>query len=206
MIQTLVLLAAFVGQTDGLSILDFHSQTCPPCRTMRPLMADLRKAGYPVKTIDIQADEAAAAKYSVNAVPTVIIVDRDGAELKRFMGVQDPNDIAKAFNRELKAKPKAKAEPEQPYAPDLPHHPSIPKPWETVDSRIRVIGSRSTGFGSGTIISASTGIRSDRRDVCPYLFHLHDRKEAKPSENPKKIAVDTFDGVLKGNNPAKVTY
>ena len=204
MIQTLALLLSLVGQTGDkpVRILDFHSPSCGPCRSMRPAIDALVKGQYPVQTIDVSQDAAAANRYGVTAVPTQILVDRDGAELSRKVGASPAQEIANWYLAETaKIAPKAEAEPEQPRGP--PASSANPKPWETV-VRIRVIGSRSTGFGSGTII-ASTESEAIVA-TCAHIFHLHDRKEAKPSEFPKKIAVDTFDGVLKGNNPAKVTH
>ena len=185
-------------------ILDFHATWCPPCKTMRPKIAALRKAGFPIETVDIDQDPTTAAKYSVKAVPTVVIVDRGGAELKRFLGDQDPADISDEFNRQLK-----KEKPSRPASsPESPRPPpessgENPKPWETV-VRIRVIGNRTTGFGSGTVI-ASTESEAIVA-TCAHIFKLDGRPQVAPSAFPKKIAVDCFDGILTGTSPAKVKF
>lgn len=204
MMQSLLLFLAIVGQTPdthGITVLDFYSKTCPPCRVMRPRIKELVDADYPVKTIDIQADTATASQYKVTAVPTVVIVDRDGAELKRFLGPQEAKTIAVAFDREMK-KAKPSASPEAPRPP--PEASGVnPKPWETV-VRIRVIAARSTGFGSGTVIASTAN--EAIVVTCAHIFRMDGRKQAKPADFPLKIQVDCFDGVLKGTNPAKVTY
>jgi thiol-disulfide isomerase/thioredoxin len=70
-----------------------------------------------------------------------------------------------------------------------------PKPWETV-VRIRVQSNRSTGFGSGTVIESTP--EESLIVTCAHIFKLDGRKQAKPSEFPRRIMVDLFDGNLEG--------
>jgi len=78
-----------------------------------------------------------------------------------------------------------------------------PKPWETV-VRIRVLSPHSTGFGSGTIIHSSP----DESLVltCAHIFKLDGRKQAHPSQFPRRIMIDLFDGNLQGTDPARVHF
>jgi thiol-disulfide isomerase/thioredoxin len=70
-----------------------------------------------------------------------------------------------------------------------------PRPWETV-VRIRVQSNRSTGFGSGTVIYSTP--EESLIVTCAHIFKLDGRKQANPSQFPRRIMVDLFDGNLKG--------
>ena len=52
-----------------------------------------------------------------------------------------------------------------------------PKPWETV-VRIRVIGDRSTGFGSGTVIYSTP--EESLILTCAHIFKIDGRKPTAP--------------------------
>jgi thiol-disulfide isomerase/thioredoxin len=78
-----------------------------------------------------------------------------------------------------------------------------PKPWETV-VRIRVLSNRSTGFGSGTVIYSTPD--ESLILTCAHIFKLEGRKQAEPSQFPRRITVDLFDGNLEGIKPAKVHF
>ena len=78
-----------------------------------------------------------------------------------------------------------------------------PRPWETV-VRIRVIGSRSTGFGSGTIISSTE--KETLILTCAHIFKIDGRKPVAPKDFPRQIMIDLFDGKLRGTDPAQVRF
>jgi thiol-disulfide isomerase/thioredoxin len=90
-------------------------------------------------------------------------------------------------------------EPEAPET-DRPQFTN-PKPWETV-VRIRVMNARSIGFGSGTIIESTP--EESLILTCAHIFKLDGRKQAPPSQFPRQIMVDLFDGNLRGTAPAQV--
>ena len=63
---------------------------------------------------------------------------------------------------------------------------SNPKPWETV-VRIRVIGNRSTGFGSGTVISSTE--KESLILTCAHIFKIEGRKPTAPKQFPRRIMI-----------------
>ena len=78
-----------------------------------------------------------------------------------------------------------------------------PKPWKTA-VRIRVISPRSTGYGSGTIISSTPD--ESLILTCAHIFKLDHQKQAPPAQFPRKIMIDLFDGNLQGTQPARVHF
>ena len=66
-------------------LLDFSSASCMPCRQMRPVVEQLKRAGYQVRDISIDRQPQVAARYGVSQVPTFIVVN-DNRETSRLTG------------------------------------------------------------------------------------------------------------------------
>jgi hypothetical protein len=89
-------------------LLDFHADWCSPCRKMRPVVAELIRQGYPVKSIDIDQAPQLAKRYQVEVVPTFIVIDASGQELARTTGPRPTDGLARFFNTAVgKAHPPA---------------------------------------------------------------------------------------------------
>jgi thiol-disulfide isomerase/thioredoxin len=78
-----------------------------------------------------------------------------------------------------------------------------PNPWETV-VRIKVMNAHSIGFGSGTVIHSTP--EESLIITCAHIFKLDGRRQAAPSQFPRRIMIDLFDGKLRGTSPAQVHY
>ena len=78
--MTLLLAAMLAAQSptptvDQPYLLEFTSERCPPCRTMKPIIKSLETAGYPIRVVDIDKYPTYAEKYGIADVPTIILVD-----------------------------------------------------------------------------------------------------------------------------------
>lgn len=94
----LVLVAATPsGDAPDVTMLDFSAEWCGPCRQMRPAVEQLTRAGLPIKAIDIDGAPELAQRYSVQSVPTFIVVDAAGKELARTAGAQPAAELEKFF-------------------------------------------------------------------------------------------------------------
>jgi thioredoxin-related protein len=49
----------------------------------------------PVESVDIDSDNTTAIKYGVRSVPTLILVDDSGVEIKRHSGSMIKDDLLK---------------------------------------------------------------------------------------------------------------
>ena len=224
--------------SSGAVLLNFHAEWCGPCHKARPAVEQLIRDGYPIKRIDIDEEPDLQRRYRVEAVPTFIVVDRDGRELDRLSGPRSASDLAR-FYKTAAAKARSVADSgsrvasrgdrssgDEEQSDDRDDDDdssgkrrvaarandgaegsaaafSNPKPWETV-VRIRVIGDRSTGFGSGTVIYSTP--EESLILTCAHIFKLDGRKPAPPSKFPRRIMIDLFDGKLQGTDPAKVHF
>ena len=75
-------------------LLYFTASWCPPCQRMKSEtwghaeVESKLQAYVPVK-IDIDTDRAAAERYEINSVPTLVVLDKEGNVTKRITGFLD---------------------------------------------------------------------------------------------------------------------
>lgn len=84
--------------------MDFFAEWCGPCRMQTPTMLEL-EADYEgraeIKKVDVDKEGELASKYSIFVVPTLVL-EKDGVELKRWMGVTSKEELEQALNDALK--------------------------------------------------------------------------------------------------------
>jgi len=77
-------------------VVDFGSNTCLPCRQLRPVLQTIRQ-GYAGKlevlVIDIRKNEKLTGDYRIQVIPTVIFFDRSGKEVFRHQGFMSEEKI-----------------------------------------------------------------------------------------------------------------
>jgi thioredoxin 1 len=79
--------AAEVLESDVPVLVDFWAAWCPPCRAMHPILEQLatERSDLRVVSLDVDANQAIAARYSVLSMPTFLVF-KDGAEVQRLIG------------------------------------------------------------------------------------------------------------------------
>ena len=79
-------------------LLYFSTPWCGPCKSMKRFTESLLHQ-MPITFIDVDASPQTAAEYSVRNVPTVILIDGNGREKGRLVGVQSESQIRELYNR-----------------------------------------------------------------------------------------------------------
>lgn len=80
-------------------IVDFWASWCGPCKMMSPVIDQIaEEVGQNVKVgkVNIDEQEELAVKYGIMSIPTILVI-KNGAETKRFVGVQPKQNILESL-------------------------------------------------------------------------------------------------------------
>ena len=86
-----------------IEVKKFSASWCGPCKTLAPIFNEVKNSytGVTFTEYDIDERSDVAAQYAIRSVPTVII-EKDGAIVKRIMGAQSKFTYNEAINEALK--------------------------------------------------------------------------------------------------------
>ena len=85
-------------------LMDFYADWCGPCRMQTPIIEALAKEvgdRAEFRKINVDKEGDLATEKGILVVPTLIL-EKDGVELKKWMGVTSKEELAKAINDALK--------------------------------------------------------------------------------------------------------
>ena len=83
----------------GVTLVDFESPWCRPCRDQKPIIETLvRRFKGEARIIEVNIDDHRqfAIKHGITSIPTLIIF-KNGRELQRFVGLQPAEVLSKAI-------------------------------------------------------------------------------------------------------------
>jgi len=84
----------------GLFLVDFSSESCLPCKMMKPAIEELESeyiGKISIGEVDVSENNQLAIDYKVTAVPTILIF-KDGEVVKKLVGLQSKNELKKVID------------------------------------------------------------------------------------------------------------
>jgi thioredoxin 1 len=87
-----------------LKLMDFYADWCGPCKMQGPIFEDLAKDfsdKVEFRKINVDKEGDLAAEKGILVVPTIIL-EKDGVEVQKWMGVTSKEELIKAINIALK--------------------------------------------------------------------------------------------------------
>lgn len=92
------------AKTKGLTLVDFGTPWCAPCRLQEPILRQLaaRFQGKAlVAAVNIDENRDLASNLGIQSIPTLILFG-NGKEIQRFVGLQSEPTLSDAVRKLLK--------------------------------------------------------------------------------------------------------
>jgi thioredoxin 1 len=77
-----------------MKVLKFYATWCAPCQGLSMVVNGIKdQVNIPFEDVNIQEQLEIAAKYGIRSVPTMVIVDDEGVEIKRQSGMLNEEQL-----------------------------------------------------------------------------------------------------------------
>jgi len=83
-------------------LVDFGSNSCIPCRQMRPILHEVKKeysGKAEVLVIDVYKYKSLSREYKIRMIPTLTFFDSNGKEVHRHQGFMSKKLILEQFKK-----------------------------------------------------------------------------------------------------------
>lgn len=76
--------------SNGITLVDFWAEWCPPCKMQGPIIDDLANEfgqNVTIGKIDVDNEQAIAQEFGIRSIPTLILF-KDGKIIDEMVGLQ----------------------------------------------------------------------------------------------------------------------
>ena len=77
------------------TLLKYEAPWCAGCKVLTNLLKDVDLSGIEVVPINIDVDTASAKAYNVRSIPTLVLLDSTGEEIRRSTGALTKDQLVK---------------------------------------------------------------------------------------------------------------
>ena len=95
--------AQHVENSNGLIVLDFGADWCPPCKKLEPILKELEGV-YQGRAVighcDVAKAPGLAKRFGVMSVPTVVFM-KGGEKVDHFIGLQSRDRIVEMIDKHV---------------------------------------------------------------------------------------------------------
>ena len=78
-----------------MTLLKFSSVHCQPCKQLSSVMQSLNELPFNVQDIDVDKEQALAKDFNVRSIPTLVLLDSTGEEIRRSTGALTKDQLVK---------------------------------------------------------------------------------------------------------------
>ena len=77
-----------------MKAIKFYAEWCGPCKGLSMIIESAKeKITVPIENIDIDQNIMESVHYGVRSVPTMILLDENGTEIKRKVGTMNDTQL-----------------------------------------------------------------------------------------------------------------
>lgn len=77
------------------TLLKYEAPWCAGCKVLTNLLKDVDLSGIEVVPINIDVDTASTKAYTVRSIPTLVLLDSTGEEIRRSTGALTKDQLMK---------------------------------------------------------------------------------------------------------------
>ena len=90
------------------TLLEFGATWCASCARVEPLIKALRNdkqisSRLNIITVDVEKSPALAAKYRIQSLPVLVLLDESGKEVKRHFGIIEQDKLLKMLKSSFRS-------------------------------------------------------------------------------------------------------
>ena len=83
-----------------MKVLKFEADWCSPCKMLSKTIDGITDLNVAIERIDVDKDPDSAVRFRVRGVPTCVLVNDDGKEIARKVGMMTATDFVNFVNRQ----------------------------------------------------------------------------------------------------------